>query len=112
MLPLTLPKPSPLISAAIMLTSSDIIYLLNIARESYTFIIGTPSDNDVVRLPEAILTIIYSIYLGADAGCPPGLILAYAAYTRSLGTIMGFDCMIDAYKLYDPSIEYDATDGL
>ena len=64
------------------------------------------------RLCEAILAILYSISLGFDAGFLSGLILTDAAYKRSFGTTMGFGCMIGAYKLYDPSIEEDATDGL
>ena len=91
-----------------MSTSSDIISLFNTARESYAHIIGPPTDDDMVRLCEAILTILYSISLGADAGFPSGLILTDAAYKRSFGTTMGFGCMIGAYKLYDPSIEDDA----
>ena len=62
-----------------MSTSSDTIYLFNIDQESYSPIVGPLTDGDMVRLREAILTILYSISLGADAGCPSGLILTHAA---------------------------------
>ena len=83
--------------------------MFNTARESYTPIISPPTDNDMVQLRNARLTILYSIFLGADTACPSGLILADAAYKRSLGTTVNFDPMIGAFKLYDPSIEDDAT---
>ena len=51
-----------------MSTSSDIIYLFNTAQESYAPIVIPPTDNDMVRLCKAILTIFYSIPLGADTG--------------------------------------------
>ena len=89
-----------------------IIYLFNTAWESYAPIIGPPTDDDMVRLREAIITILYSIYLGASASCSWGLILTDVAYKHSLGTTVGFDCMIGAYKSYDPSIKDDATGGL
>ena len=66
----------------------------------------------MVRLREAILTILYSISLGADAGCPSGLILFEAEYKRLLATDVVFDRMSGAYKSYDPDIANDATDGL
>ena len=66
----------------------------------------------MVRLCEAILTILYSISLGTNTGCPLGLILINTACKFSLGTTVGFDFMIGAYKLYDPSIEDDVSDGL
>ena len=66
----------------------------------------------MVRLREAILTILFSISLGANAGCPSGLILANAAYKHSIGTTVSFDPMIGAFKSYDPRIKDDATDRL
>ena len=66
----------------------------------------------MVRLREAILTITYSISLGADVGCPSGIILIDVAYKLSLSTNMSFDHMISAFKLYNPSIKDNATDGL
>ena len=51
-----------------MSTSSDIISLLNTAWERYTPIVGPLIDDNIVRLCEAILTILYSISLGAYAG--------------------------------------------
>ena len=62
-----------------MSNSSDITSIFNTARESYTPIVGTPTDNNMARLREVILTILYSISLCSDAGCPSGLILADAA---------------------------------
>ena len=94
------------------MTSSEIISLFNTARESYTPIVGPPTYDNIVCLRKAILTIFYYISLGADADCPSGLILTDAAYKCSLGTTMGFDCMISAYTFYDPSIKDDAIDGL
>ena len=95
-----------------MLTSSEIISLFNTAQESYAPIVGPPTDDDMVRLREAILTILYSLSLGADAGCPLGLILTNSSNKRSLRVTVAFNCMIGSYKLYDPSIEDDATDGI
>ena len=95
-----------------MSTSSDIISLFNTAWESYATIFGPPTDNNMVRLREDIITIVYSISLGADAGCPSGLILIDEAYKLSIVTTVGFNRMISAYKSYDPSIEDDATDGI
>ena len=66
----------------------------------------------MVRLWEVIFTILYSISLGADAGCPSGLILTDAAYKCSLGTTVSFKPMIGTFKSYNPRIKYDATDGL
>ena len=66
----------------------------------------------MVRLRKTILTILNYISLGADAGCLSGLMLNNAAYKLLLGITVSFDCMIGAYKSYDPSIEDDATDGL
>ena len=63
-----------------MLTSSDIISLFNTAQESYAPIVGPTTDGDMVRLGEAILTILYSISLGANVGGPSGLILTAVAY--------------------------------
>ena len=51
-----------------MSTSSEIISLFNTARESYASIVGPPTYDNMVRLREAILAIIYSISLGADTG--------------------------------------------
>ena len=95
-----------------MSTYSDIISLFNTARDSYASIVGTLTDDDMVRLREAILTILYSISLGANAGCLSGLILTNAAYNRLLGTTVSFNPMIGTFKLYGPSIKDDATDGL
>ena len=41
-----------------MLTSSDIIYLFNTAQESYAPTVGPPTDNNMVRFHEAILSIL------------------------------------------------------
>ena len=95
-----------------MSTSSDIISLFNTNQESYSPIVSPPTDNDMVRLCEAILTILFCISLGANVGCLMGIILTDVAYKRLLGTTVGFDCIIGAYKSYDPSIKDDATDGL
>ena len=86
--------------------------MFSTAQESYVPIISPPIDDDIVRLREAILVIFYSISLGADAGCPSGLILAYAAYKLSLSTTASFDLMIGTFKLYKPSIKDDATNRL
>ena len=51
-----------------MSNSSDIISLFNTAQESYAPIFVPPTDYKMVRLREAILIILYSISLGADAG--------------------------------------------
>ena len=95
-----------------MLTSLYIISMFNTAQESYVPIVGPPTNNDIVHLREAILTILYSISLGANAGCPLGFILTDAAYKLSIRKTVGFDFMIGAYKSYNPSIEDDATDRL
>ena len=58
----------------------------------------------MVRLCEAILAILYSVSLGANALCPSGLILTNVAYKRSLVTTVSFDPMIGAFKSYDLSI--------
>ena len=63
-----------------MLTFSDIISRFNAAWERYSPIVVPPTDNDMFRLRKAILTILYSISLGADAGCLSKLILADKAY--------------------------------
>ena len=60
--------------------------MFNTAWENYSLIVSPPTDNDMVRLRKAILVILYSISLGADAGFPSRLILANAAYKRSLRT--------------------------
>ena len=52
----------------------------------------------MVRLREAILAILYSISLVANTGCLSGLILANAAYKRSLGTTGSFDHIIGDFK--------------
>ena len=95
-----------------MSTSSDIISLFNTAWKIYAPIVGPPTDDNMVRLRESILIILYSISLGADAGCMFGLILANAAYNHLLGTTVSFDPMIGTFKSYDPSIKNDATDRL
>ena len=95
-----------------MSTSSNIMSVFKIVWESYPLIVGPPTDNNMVRLREAILTILYSISLVADAVCPSGLILSDAAYKRSLATNVVFDSMGGAFKSYDPDITNDATDGL
>ena len=66
----------------------------------------------MVCLREAILTILYSITLAADAGCPSGLILANAVYKRSLATSVGFDNMSGAFNFYDPDIADNATNSV
>ena len=66
----------------------------------------------MVCLREAILTILYSVSLGANSGCPSRLILSGVAYKRSLATSVGFDSMSGAFKSYDPDIADDATDGV
>ena len=81
-----------------MPTSSDIISLFKTAWESYSPIVGPPTDDNMVCLREAILTILYSISLGADTGCLSGLILADVAYKRSIATNAGFDSMSGAFK--------------
>ena len=95
-----------------MSTSSYIISLFKTVWERYSPIVGPPTDDDMVRLCEAILTILHSISLGADAGCPPRLILSDVAYKRPLVTNVGFDSMSSAFKSYDPDISNDATDGV
>ena len=95
-----------------MSTSSDIISLFKTAWESYFPIIGPPTDDDMVRLRESILTILYSIFLVASAGCLYGLILSNSAYKRSLATNVGFYSMSGAFKLYNPDIVNNATDGV
>ena len=88
-----------------MSTSSYIISLFNTVRESYAPIAVPPTGDDMVRLRKAILTILYSISLGANAGCPYRLILTYTAYKLLLGTTVIFDPMIGTFKSYAPSIE-------
>ena len=66
----------------------------------------------MVRLCEAILTILYSISISNNAGCLSGLILTDAAYKRSLGTTVSSEPIIGAFKSYDPSIKDDAIDRL
>ena len=53
-----------------MSTSSDIISLFNTAWEIYAPIVGPPTDNNMVHLRDAIINILHSISLGAEAGCP------------------------------------------
>ena len=93
-----------------MLISSDIISLFKTVWESYSPIVGPPMENDMVRLRKSILTILYSISIGADAGCPSGFILTDVAYKRSLATSVGFNSMSSAFKSYNPDIAEDATD--
>ena len=95
-----------------MSTSLDIIPFFKTAWESYPPIVGSPTDDDMVRLREAILTIMNSISLGADAGCLSGFILTDEVYKRSLATSIGFDSMSGAFKSYYPDIADDATDGV
>ena len=95
-----------------MSTSSEIISLFKTACESYSPIVGPPTDDDMVRLCKAILTILYSISLGADAVFPSGFILTDAVYKRSLASSVGFDSMIGAFKYCDSDIADDATDGV
>ena len=95
-----------------MSTSSDIISLFKTVWESYSPMVGPPTDDNMVHLHEAILPILYSISLGANAGCPSGLILANTAYKHLLATSVGFDSMSDAFKSYDPDIADDATNGV
>ena len=64
------------------------------------------------RLRKAILTIIYSISLGANVGCPSGLITTNVAYKHLLVTAVSFDPMIGAFKSYDPSIKDNTINGL
>ena len=66
----------------------------------------------MVRLRKAILTILYSISLSANVGCPSGLILSDAAYKQSLATNTGFDSMSGTFKSYDPDIADNATYGV
>ena len=91
---------------------SGIISLFNTDQESYAPIIGPPTDENMVRLREAILTILYSISLGTDEGCPSGIILTDAAYKCSIETNVSFDPIIGASKLYNPSIKDNSTNGL
>ena len=93
-----------------MSTSLDIISLLKTAWESYSPIVGPSTDDNMVRLSEAIFTILYSIFLGADVGCPSGLILIDAAYKRSLATRVGYDSMSGAFKSYDLNFADGKTD--
>ena len=76
---------------AFISTSSDIISLFNTDQESYSPIVGPSTNSNMVCLREAVLTILYSISLGANSGCPSELIITDAAYKRSLGTIAVFD---------------------
>ena len=92
-----------------MSTSSGIIFLFKTAWESYSPIVGPPTDNNMVCVCESILTILYSISLGANTGCLFGLILV-SAYKQSLATSVGFDSMSGAFKSYDPDIADDVTD--
>ena len=69
-----------------MSTSSDIISLYKTAWESYSPIVGPSMDDNIVRLLEATLDILYSIYLGANAGFLSGLVLSETAYKSSLAT--------------------------
>ena len=95
-----------------MSTSLDIISLFKTAWESYPPIVGPPTDDVMVCLYEAILTILYSISLGANAGCPSGLILSDAVYRRSLATSVGFNSMSGAFKSYNPDMADNSTDGV
>ena len=79
---------------------------------SYAPIVDPPTDDNIVRLRKAIITILYSISLGANSGCPSELILSDAAYKCLLGRTINFNPMIGAFKSYDPNIEDDATDGI
>ena len=87
-----------MMNVAIILTSSDIIYFFKTAWENYSPIVDPPTENDMVRLRKAIITILYSISLGANTGCLTGLILTDTAYKRSLATSLGFDSMSGAFK--------------
>ena len=66
----------------------------------------------MVGLCKAILTILYSISLGANAGCPSRSILSDTAYKHSLATSVGFDSMSGAFKSYNLEISDNATDGV
>ena len=95
-----------------MSTSSDIISLFNTSQEIYTPIVIPPTDKYMFLLCKAILTILYSISLGTDEGCPSGIILTDAAYKCSIETNVSFDPIIGASKLYNPSIKDNSTNGL
>ena len=95
-----------------MSTSSDIIFPFKTAWESYSPIISPPTDDDMVRLLEAIPTIFYSISLDANAGCLFCMILTNAAYKRSIATSIDFNIMSGAFKSYDPDVADDATNGV
>ena len=90
----------------------DIISLSKTAWENYSPIVDPPTDDDMVGLREAILTILYSIFLGANAGCPSRLILSDAAYKHSLATSIGFDSMSGAFKSYNMDIADNSTDSV
>ena len=95
-----------------MSTSSDIISLFKTVWERYYPIVFPPTDDDMVCLRKAILIILYSIYLGANAGCPSGLILSYTAYKRLLVTTAGFNSISGAFNSYYPDIADNAADGV
>ena len=95
-----------------MSTSLGITSLFKTAWESYSPIVVPPTDDGMVCLCEAILTILYFFYFGADAGCPSGFILANAVYKRSLATSVGFNIISGAFKSYDPDITDNATNGV
>ena len=85
---------------------------------------STPLRRATTPSPSLELTTIWSasarpyspsytpFYLAPTQAARSELILTDVAYKRLLGKNMGFDCMIGAYKSYDPRIKDNVTDGL
>ena len=88
-----------------MSTVEDITALFTAASAAFPPITGPPTDDDVVNLREALLTVLFSVQLvGSEAGCPSGVILDDQAYMRTTGANSPFDAMRGPIPVFNPAI--------
>ena len=93
-----------------MTTPEEVKTLFSDLADTYTVIVGQPTDDDVKRLRETITNLLQSIDVPGGVCNLSGLIDTDATYNAIHGH--PFDPMLLPLAAYDPAIADDATDAV
>ena len=75
------------------------------ASAAFAPITGPPTDDDLIKLKEALINTLFSVCLFVTmAGCPSGIVFNDATYIRSTSLTTTLDHMTAPFSAFNPSI--------
>ena len=96
-----------------MSSVEEVTALFAAASTSFSPITGPQTDDDIMHLREALLTVLFSVQMvGEDSGCPSGVILDDAAYLHTTGSEDPFDPMRKPLAVFNPAVGSLTKDAL